>query len=489
MNIPLHTLLQQVGLVCDKNLMIEGIQSDSRKIKNGHLFVALSGHESDGHEYIKQAYEQGALAVVGERELEPQIPIPYFHVPNARESLPLFSSIFYKEPHKKHKIIGITGTNGKTTTAHIIRHILSENGKTTSLFGTVGYHLNGVEYESTLTTPDAITIQQMLHESKDEYVVMEVSSHGLDQFRVSGQMFDYGIFTNLSHDHLDYHVDLENYYQAKKRLFSCLKKEGKAIIGTYNSWGERLHAELAEELIPAIPFGDTKNKNLIFLKEYTPTPNATFVINDHETDYKVHLKMTGVHNIFNAVGSYLCTRDLGLAAEDIISALESFEGAPGRFDIIKMPNEAKAIIDYAHTPDGLLHALTTAKQCIENDLIHVFGFRGGRDTSKRKDMLDTSSRLSRQVILTLDDLNGVEEESMLKDLHTLSKSYSNVQVIADRTEAIENAVHALKADDGLIVTGKGPEKYKESYRHPTQTDRETILNVLEESSTHPQPFH
>lgn len=480
MKITLGKLFQQIGLQCDEDIEINAIEFDSRKVKKGNLFVAISGHISDGHTFIEEALENGAAAVIGEKELKEEVSVPYYQVANSRRLLSKMANAFFQEPQYKHKIIGITGTNGKTTTAYMLHHILTSNGKTASLIGTVGYTINGKQHESSLTTPDAISLQKMIHESDDEYVVMEVSSHGLDQYRVACPMFDYALFTNLTHEHLDYHFDLETYYQSKKRLFNCLKSDGKAIVGTYTLWGERLYRELFKEKIPIISYGQKKANKTIYLKSFTSTPTAAFVVYDHDEEYQIRMKIPGKHNLLNALGSYICARDMGFSPGEVIYALENFHGAPGRFEEIHTPTGAKVIIDYAHTPDGLSHALETATYCISKDLYHIFGFRGNRDTSKRKEMVEISQKHSHHVYLTLDDLNGIEKEQMVKELFELSKPYENVTVIEDRTEAISQIVRLLQNGDGLIITGKGPEKYKENYYYPTLTDKETVLRVLPE---------
>ncbi|MBE4908449.1 UDP-N-acetylmuramoyl-L-alanyl-D-glutamate--2,6-diaminopimelate ligase [Bacillus luteolus] len=489
MKIALKKLFQQIGLLCDEDIEINGIEFDSRKINEGNLFVAISGHISDGHTFIQAAVDNGAVAIIGEKELKKEVSVPYYQVENSRSLLSKLANAFFQEPQYKHKMIGITGTNGKTTSAYMLHHILTSNGKTASLIGTVGYIINGEQHESSLTTPDAITLQKMIFESKDEYVVMEVSSHGLDQYRVACQMFDYALFTNLTHEHLDYHLDLETYYQSKKKLFNCLKTEGKAIVGTYTHWGERLYRELYNEKIPVFSYGQKKRRENIYLKSYTSTPTATLIVQDHGEEYQIHMKIPGKHNLLNALGSYICARDIGFSPGEVIYALEKFEGAPGRFEQILTPIGSKVIIDYAHTPDGLSHALETATYCINNDLYHIFGFRGNRDRSKRKEMVEISQKYCNHVYLTLDDLNGIEEELMVKELFELSKPYANVTVIKDRSEAIYQAIGLLQNGDGLIITGKGPEKYNEQYTYPTLTDKETVLRFLQESIIYDEKYH
>ncbi|MFC0558427.1 UDP-N-acetylmuramoyl-L-alanyl-D-glutamate--2,6-diaminopimelate ligase [Halalkalibacter alkalisediminis] len=474
-------LLESLEIQGNEDIDITGIQLDSRKIKDGDLFVAVSGHESDGHEFIHSAIENGAVAIIGEKKLKEILSVPYIQVCDSRKALSILANHFYDLPHHKHKMIGITGTNGKTTTSYLLHHILQHNGKTVARLGTVEYVINGDKRESSLTTPDAILLQQMLHESEDEYVVMEVSSHGIDQYRVHGPMFDYALFTNLSHEHLDYHKDLENYYRTKKKLFRCLKNEGKGLVGTYGSWGERLYEELAEELIPSISFGQSSGGESIYLKAYQTVPNVNLVFDDNGKEQVIQMKIQGEHNVYNAIGSYICAREIGLSPNEVIEALETFEGVPGRFETVEIPNGARAFIDYAHTPDGLQYALQTAKECTEQSLYHILGFRAKRDCSKRETMVEISQNLSDYVFLTLDDLNETEKEKMLAELRELSKPYQKIVVLDDRTEAIAHVLSLLRKGDGMIITGKGPENYTEEYRYKTRNDKETILKILEES--------
>lgn len=479
MKATVKNLFQQSGITYELDIdkVITGIQFDSRFIEKGHLFIAISGHETDGHCYIEQAISNGAAFVIGERHPEYSLSVPFHKVHNSREALALLSTAYYDFPANRRKVIGITGTNGKTTTAFMLKHILAYNGKSVSMLGTVSYLVNGEEQSASLTTPDALTIQKMIHESRDDYIIMEVSSHGLDQYRVTGSMFDYAIFTNLSHDHLDYHTDMESYYRSKKRLFHYLKENGRAVIGTYNPWGARLLQELSELLIPTFHFGSNEIESSIVLLGYSCNPTTRFTISDHGQEYDIALPLAGKHNIYNALGSYICARDIGLTPAQIIEALEVFPGVPGRFEEIVLSNGAKVIIDYAHTPDGLEHVLNTARGLANENLYHLFGFRGKRDKSKRGEMVRISQSKSDHVFLTLDDLNGIQKDEMIRELYGLKGSHPNVMVVKDRTLAIELALQQLRSDDVLIITGKGQEVYKDEHFHKTITDKETVLKV------------
>ena len=252
MSMKVYELLEQSGVTARnplpadvEQLEITGISESSLQVTNGHLFVAISGYATDGEAYIGNAIERGASLIVTESDLTGRTTIPFIQVDNARESLALLASAFYHNPSQDKLVIGITGTNGKTTTALFLQHLLKKAGFEVAYFGTVYNEVNGQRYESKLTTPSATEIQASLARSNDDVVVIETSSQGLHQYRMAGMQFDYALFTNLQHNHLDYHKTMEAYYQAKKSLFSLMKPDGKAVINSYTMWGNRLAKELA----------------------------------------------------------------------------------------------------------------------------------------------------------------------------------------------------------------------------------------------------
>ena len=457
---------------------IKGITNDSREVAEGYLFVAISGYKVDGHDYIESAIKAGAAAIIGEKdETGINMDIPYIRVADGRRALAELARKFYN-PHKDKKtIIGITGTNGKTTTSFMLKHILEQAGSTCALFGSVYNIINGEIEESTVnTTMDALAMQKALHKSKDEYVIMEVSSHALSQYRVEGIEYDITVFTNLDHDHLDYHKNMEDYFLTKAKLFEKLKPGGNAIVHIGDQWGSRLAGMLADEdRINLYTIGKV-NADLCIR---TGSRNEMELIEDSGLRLPIVLPIMGKHNGQNAALAYQAARTLGLNPKEIIDALKSFTGVPGRFEVQKLPNGATFVIDYAHTGEAFSHCLNTAREMGAERVIHIFGFRGDRDKSKRKNMVDISMLLSDFYILTLDDLDSESKEEMANILHNLNASKKGV-VILDRTKAIEYACRHSNAGDWILITGKGDEKYHLSYALPTSSDKETVEYVVGE---------
>lgn len=453
---------------------ISGIQMDSRKVGAGDLFVAIPGFKMDGHRFIKEAVENGAAAVIGEEELT--LDIPYIRVHNSRLALGKLASEYYKYPSRKRKVIGITGTNGKTTVSYMLKHILESAGNTVSLFGTVSYIVNNEVYKPSNTTPDALQLQALLAKSKDEYAILEVSSHALVQSRVEGLELDYGLFTNLSHDHLDYHQNMENYFKAKTQMFNYLKAGGKAIVSELSQWGSRMSNELRRKDIPALSIGDLQGKDLS-IDSIKLNGKTQFTVLIRKKRYIVHLPCPGLHNVYNAALAFLTAFDIGIDPDQIVQALENFPGVPGRFEMVPHPNGAIFIIDYAHTTDAIEYCLQTAKQQNARHITHIYGFRGGRDATKREDMIKASSILSDHFILTFDDLNGIPKEEMAEELHYLNSCYgfNKGRVMPDRTMAIQFAWENAQSGDWIFITGKGPEEYKTDFALPVTSDKEALL--------------
>ncbi|MCU1804843.1 UDP-N-acetylmuramoyl-L-alanyl-D-glutamate--2,6-diaminopimelate ligase [Cytobacillus firmus] len=450
---------------------ITGIEMDSRKVGKGSLFVAIKGFQADGHDFIGQAVENGAAAVVGEDAIE--LNVPYIKVTDSRTGLGKLANCFYDHPSRKHKIIGITGTNGKTTTAYILKHILETAGRTCSLLGTVSNIINNKEYKTCNTTPDALQIQKMLSKSHDEFVVMEISSHALEQSRTEGLELDYGLFTNLAHDHLDYHDSMDQYFYDKKKIFTLLKEDGKGVVNLYNSWGEKMAEHLQNEKIPLIMLGDEK---CCSIKDTAINGKTVFILEVRGKSFEIEFPLPGHHNVYNAAMAFLTGIDLGIDPEDMTKALASFPGIPGRFEMIIHPSGAKFVVDYAHTVDAFEYCLDTAKQQGAERIFQIYGFRGGRDQSKRVDMIKVSAKYCHKFYLTADDLNDECENEMLSQLISLNKEYGDGkgEVIPDRTLAIRKAWAEAKENDWIFITGKGPEAYQQSFALPADNDLETL---------------
>ncbi|TDL78770.1 UDP-N-acetylmuramoyl-L-alanyl-D-glutamate--2,6-diaminopimelate ligase [Peribacillus frigoritolerans] len=481
----LLTLLEQTGhsILNQEELgsaEITGIDANSAKIKPGCLFVAISGFERDGHDYIKDAINKGAAAVVGEKDLT-DLPVPYVRVANSRDTLANLAAHFYDYPSRKHIMIGITGTNGKTTTSFMLRHILRHAGYSCALFGTVHNVINGQAYSSKNTTPDALELQRLLAESKDDVVIMEVSSHGLSQKRLEGIEFDVGLFTNLAHEHLDYHNTIEEYFEVKQQLFSKLKQGGKAIISTHDEWGQKLAGLLKEKNIQVSTFGRSPMDDLEFTSE-NDVHCSNFEVTENGEELRFSMSIPGLHNIYNASMAYLTGRKIGVDSAKLIEGFRTFKGIPGRFEMYSHQKDATAVIDYAHTADAFEYILKTARDCGAKRIFHVFGFRGDRDESKRAEMMEISSRMSDCSILTFDDLNGVEQNEMIDELQAYLKSSGKEAdlLVPDRTLAIQKAWELAEAGDWILVTGKGSEKYKDQYELPAESDQETFRLLMNE---------
>lgn len=453
------------------HIEIKGISANSTEIGQNHLFIAISGYQQDGHDYINNAIEAGAIAVVGEKEIN-GLNVPYVRVSNSRLALAQIAKEFYQTSSKKHTIIGITGTNGKTTTSFMLKHILEDAGLSCSLFGTIHNVVNGQKLPSFNTTMDALELHRHLSICKDDVVIIEVSSHGLSQFRVEGIEFDYCLFTNLDHEHLDYHQDMDDYFSVKATLFNKLKTDGKAIINSYNSWGERLFRSLQCKRQNVFAMGEAGNNHLQIVRCKTGNPPMA-VFTEGDEKYPLKMKILGIHNIYNAAMAFLTLRKFNIPGDEIIQSLQTFPGVPGRFEIFEHPNEATVVIDYAHTSDAFSRCLSSVRELGAKRIFHVFGFRGNRDESKRMGMLKKSYELSDRIILTLDDLNHLSYEEMVQILNELNRSQKAL-IIPDRTLAIQYAGDNTDKDDWIIITGKGEEKYQQPYFLPTTCDEDTI---------------
>ncbi|MFC0274895.1 UDP-N-acetylmuramoyl-L-alanyl-D-glutamate--2,6-diaminopimelate ligase [Metabacillus herbersteinensis] len=455
-------------------LSINGITDVSNKIKEGYLFVAIKGLNVDGHNYIKEALDNGAIAVIGEHEMK-NLKKPYIKVKNSRKALGIVSKNFYGDPSKQKIMIGITGTNGKTTISYLLKYILEQIGFSCSLIGTIKNSINGVDVQTSHTTPSSLVINELLSKSKDDVVIMEVSSHGLAQYRLEGIEFDYCIFTNLTHDHLDYHGSMENYFATKTELFKKMKDNGRAIINTDDFWGEKLEGILKREGLTVYSVGQSSQNNLKIL-QLNSSLHPSVKVKEKCENYEITFSMGGTHNLYNAVIAFATVNQFHNKKDDILLAISNFTGVPGRFEIIKYKNGSTVVIDYAHTADAIFHCLITAKK-LGAKVTHVFGFRGNRDEKKREEMIKISSELSDRYILTLDDLNAVTFEEMCATLKELNEEFGNAKgmIINDRTKAIKYALENSSSNEWIVITGKGPECYKQNFSIPTTSDRETVM--------------
>lgn len=454
------------------DLDISGVNERASSVRDGEIFVAIEGFEKDGHDFIEQAIDNGASVVIGQKALS-DLTVPYIQVENSRKVIGALAANFYEHPSKDKIVIGITGTNGKTTTGLFTTHLLRKAGYSVSFFGTVFNEINGQRMDSSLTTPSASMIQKSLSESTDEVVVIEVSSQGLQQHRMEGMAFDYGLFTNLQHDHLDYHKTIEDYFMAKKKLFSLLKPSAKAIVNSDDQWGNKLVDILKDEQIEVLTVSETGDPHTHYAFETTVKNRLTI----NEQTIQAHAPLPGKYNLLNLSMAATVLSDLGHNIDQLEEMIKDLEPIPGRFEAYDLTDTVKAVIDYAHTAEALEAVLSTCKAMYpDHRLNHVFGFRGNRDSSKREKMLSTSIQYSDHTILTLDDLNGLAEEIMKNTYISMAQSYSTIEVdiIMDRSLAVKQVIDNAEEPTLILLTGKGHEDYTCTFNLPVHSDKETL---------------
>lgn len=472
------------GLIIQNNiaenlhdLVIKGLADSSQEVEEGFVFIAIKGYKDDGHNHIPHAIQKGAALIVGEQPLQ-DLPVPYLRVENARIALGILSKNFYRNPASRKLMIGITGTNGKTTTSYLVKHLLEKNGISCSVMGTIQNIVNGASIKSANTTPSSLILHKLLALSTDDAVVMEVSSHGLIQHRIEGIEFDVCLFTNLHHEHLDYHGSMESYYEAKAILFEHLKPEGTAIINIDDQWGEKLDGELRAKGRIVRSIGENQHSTLRIAA--FDMEHSTLRLADEEKTV-IQSPMAGIHNIYNSLMAYAAALSVGIDKTAILSTIKDFPGVEGRFETSKTENGVIVIVDYAHTPDAVYHCLTTAKEAGANRITHIFGFRGDRDSSKRREMIEITSKISDRYIITTDDLNSVPADEMRLHYSELNDRYGNEkgQIQMDRTRAIKNAIDNSSEGDWVVITGKGHEKYSHQFEMPTESDKETVRLMVD----------
>jgi len=474
-----------------KDLRIKGIKYDSREVVQGDLFVAIKGFQTDGHQYIENALENGAVAVVLEDETYCTDRYPWILVSDSRLSLAQLSAAFFDYPSRKFTLIGVTGTNGKTTTTNLIARILEDAGYKVGLIGTIHNRIGSRILPGERTTPESLDLQKLFREMTEEgvtHVVMEVSSHALDLHRVTGSEFDLAVFTNLTQDHLDYHKSMEDYYQAKAKLFLGLDsphnvKPGDkyAIVNTDDLWGKRLLKEIKVKTISyGIEQGAFFRADQI---KITPT-GVSFLVDDR----MINLKLTGKFNVYNSLAALAAVHALGIPLEKGIASLEKVTGIPGRFQLVEGSGDITVIVDYAHTPDSLENILATAREFAQRRIITVFGCGGNRDRTKRPLMGKAAARYSDFCIITSDNPRNEEPEAIIEDILSGLKeiSFENYRVVVDRRQAITEALNLAEKGDIVIIAGKGHETYQEikgkKYPFDDKQVAEEILSSLRRRS-------
>ncbi|MFT5217440.1 MAG: UDP-N-acetylmuramoyl-L-alanyl-D-glutamate--2,6-diaminopimelate ligase [Glaciecola sp.] len=462
--IALKNILYKVTLeavVGDTSVLINAIQFDSRKIESKDVFVAIKGQLVDGHDYIDIAIKNGASAVIVEQLPEKlENGITYIQVHNSNSALAIMASNYYGSPSENLKLVGVTGTNGKTTIASLLYTLFKKAGYKVGLLSTVKVLVDEIEYKATHTTPDSLTINRYLSEMNDqgvEFCFMEVSSHGIHQKRAEGLHFAGGIFTNLSHDHLDYHETFSEYRDVKKAFFDELPRTAFSLVNVDDKNGLFMLQNTASK------------KHTYALKTYADyrakilenqLNGLLLKINDNE----VWSKLIGNFNAYNVLAIYGTADLLGLESVEILRLLSELESVSGRFQYL-ISNDVTAIVDYAHTPDALKNVLETINtiRTKNENLITVVGCGGDRDKTKRPKMANIASTLSTKVIFTSDNPRSEKPEQIIEDMEVgvEPQNFKKIVSIVDRKQAIKTACQLAQPNDIILVAGKGHETYQE----------------------------
>lgn len=443
------------------DINILGIDHDSRKIQQGYMFVAIKGFTVNGHKFINEAINNGAVCIIVEEDVSIEEEVTVIKVKDTVDALARISSIFYHEPSKKLNLIGVTGTNGKTTTTYLMKKILDEHKIKNAIIGTLGSIINNKMINNKNTTPDSLTLQRYLKKMVDaniEYCVMEVSSHALDLKRVKYVDYQVGIFTNLTEDHLDYHLTMENYYRSKLKLFNSTKKCN--IINYDDPYGRRMLKDINNN-VPIITYGlddscEVKAKNILFHNN-----GVNFLLHTPKGSIPINMKLLGKFNVYNVLAAVSCGIAFNMELSKIKKAIESFSGIKGRLELIPLKNkDFSVIIDYAHTPDGLEKVLSTIKQFAEGRLVVLFGAGGNRDREKRPLMGEIAANLADFVIVTSDNPRFEDPDKIISDILVgVKRGKAKYVAITERKEAIRYALENAKPKDTILLAGKGHETY------------------------------
>jgi len=466
----LDELIEHLGykdLINFKNVEISGISYNSKTTKKGDIFVCLTGEYTDGHEYAQNAVENGAAALFVEHKVEADKKIPQVVVSSTRHQIADIADRFYSSPSRGINLIGITGTNGKTTVTHLIQKIFEENNQKCALIGTLGYKLssNGEYRDAKHTTPQAPELQATLRMIKDvekiDNVVMEVSSHALEQNRVGGCCFDGAVLTNLTQDHLDYHITMDNYFEAKALLFKRLQEGAYAVINADDSWSDKFLAAVPEG-VRKYTYG-VKNNADVMAKDITFSLNgAEFKLVACGQEYNVNLHMNGMFSVYNVLAALTSAIAMGIDISVALKALENVKGVAGRFEVVvKKP---LVIVDYAHTPDGLENVLNSAREITPKDgkLICLFGCGGDRDATKRPKMGAIAERIADKIVITSDNPRSEDPQQIITDIIAGLKSTNpdKVTIEPDRGQAIALLKSVAANNDVVVIAGKGHEDYQ-----------------------------
>ena len=457
---------------------------DSRQSVQDGLFFCISGSTFDGHRFARQAVEKGACALVVEHTVE-GISVPQLVVENSRVAMALAAAEFYGHADREMKIIGLTGTKGKTTTSYLVKGILEAFGFKCGLIGTIGSRIGEKLIKSGLTTPDPIDLHKTLRMMADEgadYVVMEVSAHAIALHRLEGMRFSTGCFTNLSQDHLDFFGTMDNYFECKKSFFRSAWLDNAAI----NADDERSKSILSDIDVPRMTFGIAQDADVSAHDIEISENGVRFTMRVLQMDeYPVSLKLTGMFNVYNALAAAAVCLNQGLDPAQVAAALQTIKGVPGRAELLDTHTPYKVILDYSHSPDALDNILNTVRTFARGRVIVLFGCGGDRDHKKRPIMGEIAGRLADYSILTSDNPRTEDPFDILRAVESgIRKTKGKYTVIENRREAIRHALETAREGDIVVLAGKGHETYQEinGIRHPF--DEKVVVQQLLDEINH-----
>ena len=459
-----------------EDVEIKDITIDSREVKCGTLFICIDGQNTDGHRFAESAEKNGAAAIVAEKEISCGVPV--IMCDNTKIEMAKIASKFYGKPEEKLRLVGITGTNGKTTVSYLVKTILESLGKKVGVIGTneilVGEDAVGIK-SSTPTTPNSLELHKIFAKMLQmgaEYVVMEVSSHALDLHRVYGICYEVGVFTNLTRDHLDYHKTMENYFLAKAKLFDISKV---GVINSDDEYGKRLVKSVPCKKIAV----GTENSDIVAEDIEINEKGVKFKVNYKDETAEAELGISGMFSVYNALCAIGAAVGMGISLSDAVYGLKLAKGVKGRLELVPTDTDYAVIIDYAHTPDGLENVLNAINSYKKGRLIAVFGCGGDRDATKRPIMGDIGTKLSDIAIITSDNPRTENPKKIIEDILGGIKE-GEYQVIEDRRQAIGYALSIAKKDDIVLLAGKGQETYQILGTEKIHFDeREIVKDFLE----------
>ncbi len=469
---------KSAGSVTD--LEIERVTNDSRSAARGDMFVALRGYVADGYKFINEAVKKGAGVVVAEKDFDAPGSVVKILVEDTRSALPVMAGNFYGHPSQKLKVIGVTGTNGKTTITYIIESILKKSGDEPGVIGTISYRSPGRAISAKNTTPGPLELQSILSEmvkSSSHYAVMEVSSHALDQRRIEGILFDAAIFTNITPEHLDYHKKLKEYFNAKVKIFAHLKADGCAILNADDDKVAALKKSIENRVIT---YGIEAKSDISAKNIRLSIDSSEFNIVMPKDSFNVSTHLVGMHNVSNILAAVAACDALGIDHNAIKSGIEAMTPVPGRLESVECGQGFKVFVDFAHTEDALDKILSLLREVSRAKIITVFGCGGDRDREKRPAMGKVACRLSDHVIITSDNPRFEEPGEIIDEIVSGVKGvYSNYEIDPDRRKAIEKALSLAKVGSIVVIAGKGHENYQiVADKTLPFDDREVVKEIL-----------